>query len=71
MHPLAATSSNRRRRNQAVSLLSPLRYYLEIGLGVFLKGVGLEVLWRQTVTMAALGLGVFALGLGVFRRRLA
>lgn len=36
---------------QALSLLSPLRYYLEIGLGVFLKGVGMKVLWPQALTM--------------------
>jgi ABC-2 type transport system permease protein len=54
---------------QLLSLLSPLRYYLEIGLGIFLKGVGMESLWRQTLAMGALGLGILALGLWRFRRR--
>ena len=51
---------------QLLSLLSPLRYYLEIGLGVFLKGVGMDVLWPQAVAMGALGLGMLALGLWRF-----
>jgi ABC-2 type transport system permease protein len=54
---------------QLLSLLSPLRYYQEIGLGIFLKGVGLEILWRQTLAMGALGVGILALGLWRFRER--
>ncbi len=42
------------------------RYYLEIGLGVFLKGVGMDVLWPQAVAMGALGMGMLALGLWRF-----
>lgn len=55
---------------QLLSLLSPLRYYLEIGLGIFLKGVGVTELWRQAVAMTVLGLGIFGLGLWRFRRQL-
>lgn len=55
---------------QAVARLSPLRYYLEIGLGIFLKGVGLDVLWRPALVMTALGMVLFAAGLAAFRRRL-
>ncbi len=54
---------------QLLSLLSPLRYYQEIGLGIFLKGVGLESLWRQTLAMGTLGVGILALGLWRFGRR--
>jgi hypothetical protein len=36
---------------QLLSLLSPLTYYLEIGLGIFLKGVGLEVLWPRVLAI--------------------
>lgn len=54
---------------QLLALLSPLRYYHEIGLGIFLKGVGLESLWRQTLAMGLLGAGLLALGLWQFRRR--
>ena len=55
---------------QLLSLLSPLRYYLEITLGIFLKGVGIEVLWPQAAAMGGLGLGILAVGLWRFRRQL-
>lgn len=55
---------------QLVSLLSPLRHYREIVLGIFLKGAGLETLWPQAVAIGALGAGLFALGLWRFRTRL-
>lgn len=55
---------------QYVSLLSPLRHYMEIGLGIFLKGVGIDVLWRPAASMTVLGLIVLAFGLSRFRRQL-
>ncbi|NIR30855.1 MAG: ABC transporter permease [Gammaproteobacteria bacterium] len=54
---------------QLVSYLSPVRYYLEIGLGVFLKGVGPTVLWPQILAMAGLGAAIFSLGLWRFGRQ--
>jgi ABC-2 type transport system permease protein len=56
---------------QYLSLLSPLRHYIEIGLAIFLKGVGIDVLWRPAALMTALGVAVFGLGLSRFRRQLA
>jgi ABC-2 type transport system permease protein len=56
---------------QLLSLLSPLRYYHEIGLGIFLKGSGWQLLWRNVLAMTALGLVIFACGMWQFRRRLA
>ncbi len=55
---------------QLLSLLSPLRYYQEIGLGIFLKGVGIDVLWPQALAMGTLGVAILALGLWRFRARL-
>jgi ABC-2 type transport system permease protein len=55
---------------QLLSLLSPLRYYHEIGFGIFLKGVGIDVLWPQALAMAALGLGLFGLGAWGFGRQI-
>lgn len=55
---------------QLLSLLSPLRYYHEIALGIFLKGVGLKMLRREVLAMGALGLVIFACGMWQFRRRL-
>ena len=38
-----------------ITLLNPLRYFLVIIRGVFLKGVGFAVLWPQMAALAALG----------------
>jgi ABC-2 type transport system permease protein len=54
---------------QLLSVLSPLRYYHEIALGIFVKGVGIQVLWPQAVAMGGLGLGLFGLGLWGFGRQ--
>jgi len=45
---------------QSLSLLSPVRYYMEIALGILLKGVGLEVLWPQLAALAGTGLALGA-----------
>lgn len=55
---------------QYLSYLSPMTYYMEIALGIFLKGVGFDVLWRQTLAMSALGLVIFSCGIWRFGRRL-
>lgn len=55
---------------QAISFLVPARYFLVVTRGVFLKGVGVEVLWVQGLLMivyAALGLG---LAVHAFRKEL-
>ena len=50
-------------------LLSPLRYFIEIAYGILLKGAGLDVLWSQTLAMAALGCALFGFGTWRFRRQ--
>jgi ABC-2 type transport system permease protein len=40
---------------QYATYLSPLRYFLVVLRGVYLKGIGLEFLWPQMVAMATLG----------------
>jgi ABC-2 type transport system permease protein len=55
---------------QYLSLLSPVRYFVTITIGIFMKGVGLETLWPQVVSLAALGAAIFALSLLRWRRRL-
>jgi ABC-2 type transport system permease protein len=56
---------------QGVSLFSPLRHYLEVILGIFLKGTGLAELWRQALALLAMGLVLFAAALASFRRSLS
>jgi ABC-2 type transport system permease protein len=52
---------------QPVTYLIPLRYFLVIVRGIFLKGIGLDLLWPQALAMAAWGTAV--LGLAVLRSR--
>ena len=56
---------------QWLSLLNPLRYYVTITLGIFLKGVGISVLWPHVAALAALAVVIFGASLGYFRRSLA
>jgi ABC-2 type transport system permease protein len=40
---------------QYLTYLNPLRYFMEIVRGVFLKGVGISVLWPQMLALAVYG----------------
>jgi len=53
----------------AVTKVLPLHYYLNVGLGIFLKGAGLQVLWDDIAWMSVLGAVVFGYGLWRFRRQ--
>jgi drug efflux transport system permease protein len=56
---------------QALTYLIPLRYFLVIVRGIFLKGVGLDVLWPQAAAMTAWGFGMLALAVARSRKRMA
>ena len=55
---------------QWIAYLNPLRYFLVIIRGVFLKGVGMAVLWPQFLALMVLGLIVFTSAVKRFRKRL-
>jgi len=55
---------------QWLTYLNPLMYFLIIIRGIFLKGVGLEVLWPQFMSLMVLGLIVFTGAVRRFRKRL-
>lgn len=55
---------------QWLTYLNPLRYFLVIIRGIFLKGVGLDILWPQYAALTVLGITVFAGAVGRFRKRL-
>ncbi len=40
---------------QMLTYLNPMRYFIEIVRGLFLKGVGIPVLWPQLLALAAFG----------------
>jgi ABC-2 type transport system permease protein len=46
---------------QPITYLIPLRYFLVILRGIFLKGVGLETLWPQALALLAWGCGILVL----------
>ncbi|NOZ70628.1 MAG: ABC transporter permease [Chloroflexi bacterium] len=56
---------------QWLTYLSPLRYYVEATLGIFLKGVGLDILWPQALALALYGLVFLAFSTLRFRKSLA
>ena len=55
---------------QWLTYLNPLRYFLVIIRGIFLKGIGLEILWPQCVALTIIGLVVFTAAVRRFRKRL-
>jgi ABC-2 type transport system permease protein len=55
---------------QWLTYLNPLRYFLVIIRGIFLKGVGLDVLWPQYLGLAILGTIVFSGAISRFKKRL-
>jgi len=55
---------------QWLTYLDPLRYLLVILRGVYLKGIGLDVLWPQMAAMAVLGTALLAVSVLRFRKSL-
>ncbi len=55
---------------QYLTYLNPLRYFLVIIRGLFLKGNGVGILWPQMISLFALGIAVLALSSLRFRKRL-
>lgn len=47
---------------------SPLKYYLNLGNGIFLKGNPLLLMWPDVVSLLVLGVASFSLGLWRFRK---
>lgn len=55
---------------QLFTYLIPLRYFLEIVRGIFLKGAGIQELWPQAAAMLGLGVLIFALSVLRFQKKL-
>jgi ABC-2 type transport system permease protein len=55
---------------QYLTYLNPLRYFVEIVRGLFLKGTGLAVLWPQMACLAVYGVGMLALSTVRFHKKL-
>ncbi len=55
---------------QWVTYLNPVRYFMEIVRGIFLKGLGFSELWPQMLAMAVLGVSVIGVSSNRFHKRL-
>ena len=55
---------------QYITFVNPVRYFMEIVRGVFLKGSGVSVLWPQMLALAVIGVVVMTLSAGRFHKRL-
>jgi ABC-2 type transport system permease protein len=53
---------------QWLTLANPLRYFLEIIRGIFLKGIGAGILWPQMAALAALGIATLGLATQRFQK---
>jgi ABC-2 type transport system permease protein len=54
---------------QWLTLLNPMRHYLEIVRGVFLKGVGIGALWPQYLALLGMGVALLWFAASRFRAR--
>jgi ABC-2 type transport system permease protein len=55
---------------QYLTFLNPLRYYMDIVRGVFLKGSGIDVLWPQVAALVVFGVVILTLSAARFTKRL-
>ena len=56
---------------QYLTMLNPVRHFLEIIRGIFLKGAGINVLWPQFLWLLAMGVTVIAFAASRFKRTAA
>jgi ABC-2 type transport system permease protein len=55
---------------QTLSYAIPLRYFLIVLRGTYLKGVGMDILWPQMAAMAGIGIGLLSLAIMRFHKAL-
>jgi ABC-2 type transport system permease protein len=55
---------------QFITWIIPLRYFLEIVRGIFLKGTGMTELWPQAAALFGLGVVIFTLSVVRFQKKL-
>jgi len=46
---------------QYITILNPLRYYIVILRGIFLKGIGLDILWPQILALLIMGIAILTI----------
>jgi ABC-2 type transport system permease protein len=55
---------------QPITVINPLRYFLVIVKGIFLKDIPLAEVWRQTWPLCAIAVVTLSAASWLFRRRL-
>jgi ABC-2 type transport system permease protein len=55
---------------QYITYLNPVRYFMQIVRGLFLKGVGVEALWQEMAALALFGIAILGLSALRFHKRL-
>jgi len=55
---------------QMITYVIPMRYFLEIVRGIFLKGVGIDVLWPQALALLILGVTILSFSAMRFHKRM-
>jgi ABC-2 type transport system permease protein len=55
---------------QVITYANPMRYFLVIIRGIFLKGIGVSVLWPQLVGLAIIGITLLTISTLRFRKRI-
>ena len=56
---------------QWATMASPMRHYIEVSFGIFLKGAGIDLLWDSVLAIGFLGVAIFLLGIRRFRGQFA
>jgi ABC-2 type transport system permease protein len=56
---------------QWITYVNPMRYFLVIVRGIFLKGVGVSVLWPQMAALLLIGVTALTLAASRFRKTIA
>ena len=55
---------------QVLTYLNPVRYFMEIVRGIFIKGIGLDVLWPQVLALLLIGTALVGSSVLRFHKRL-
>ncbi len=53
---------------QWLTIMNPVRWFMEIIRGLYLKGVGLQILWKQFLMLGSIGTTVLLIAVARFRK---
>ncbi|MBX3687869.1 ABC transporter permease [Dokdonella sp.] len=56
---------------QDIMLAAPTTHFVELGQAILFRGAGIEVVWKQFLWLAVIGVALFALSLARFRKTIA